>query len=157
MTIAKKLRRYIPAAEEFAYDEFPFYWLARVQGVYQQQMERVLKKIGTDIPTWRVLFILKVHGRLGVSEIADHAIVKLSTMTRMVQRMRDEGLVETAPHPDDARVTEVVVTPAGQALTAAIEDATSRLFAHSFDGMTEPQIARLNEALRQLHDNLASL
>ena len=68
MAITKKLRRYIPSDPEFQVEEFPFYWLARVQGIYTQKMETALKRIGTDIPTWRVLFILKTHGTSSISE-----------------------------------------------------------------------------------------
>ena len=84
-----------PEHEEFSYEEFPFYWLARVHAIYSLEMEKVLKKLGTDIPTRRVLLMLRLHGTVSVSELANHAIIKLSTLTRIVQRMREEGLVET--------------------------------------------------------------
>jgi DNA-binding MarR family transcriptional regulator len=155
MVIAKNLRRYIPSSADFSYEEFPFYWLARVHGIYQRNLERALAKVGTDIPTWRVLFILKVHGTSSMSEISTHAIGKLPTITRIIQRMKQEGLVETNTHAQDGRVTEVCVTAAGHALIARIEDVTEGLFARSFKGFTPAQIARLNAHLSQLYDNLA--
>ncbi|BAI75090.1 transcriptional regulator (plasmid) [Azospirillum sp. B510] len=155
MAIAKKLRRYIPSDPAFNVEEFPFYWLARVQGVYSQRMEAALKRIGTDIPSWRVLFILKTRGTSSISELSTHAIVKLSTMTRIVYRMKAEGLVETGTNADDGRVTEVTMTPAGDALAERIQEATTKLFARSFEGLSEAQIARLNAILQQLYDNLA--
>ncbi|WP_042698168.1 MarR family winged helix-turn-helix transcriptional regulator [Azospirillum sp. B506] len=155
MAITKKLRRYIPSDPEFQVEEFPFYWLARVQGIYTQRMETALKRIGTDIPTWRVLFILKTHGTSSISEISTHAIAKLSTMTRIVYRMKAEGLVDTGTNAEDGRVTVVTMTPAGHALVERIQDATGRLFARSFEGLSESQIAKLNATLQQLYDNLA--
>lgn len=155
MAIAKKLRRYIPSSEEFRYEEFPFYWLARVQGIYMQHMEKALKKVGTDIPSWRVLFILKTHGKSSISEISTHAIVKLSTMTRIVYRMKAEGLVDTSTHAEDGRVTEVTITPVGLDLVQRIQEGTERLFARSFDGLSEAQIAKLNATLEQIHANLS--
>jgi len=154
MVIARNMRRYIPSSEDFYYEEFPFYWLARVHGVYQREMERALAKVGTDIPTWRVLFILKVHGTSTISEISTHAVAKLPTMTRIIQRMKQEGLVETNTHAEDGRVTEVSATEAGRALVHRIEDVTEGLFARSFKDFTPAQIARLNAALAQLHSNL---
>lgn len=156
MAISKNLRRYIPSKSEFNFEEFPFYWLARVYGVYQRELERALDRIGTDIPTWRVLFILKVHGTSSMSEISTHAIVKLPTLTRIIQRMKQEGLVETSTHAEDGRVTEVSVTAAGQDLIHRIEASTEGLFARSFRDFTPAQIARLNAALSQLHDNITN-
>lgn len=156
MFINKQLRRYIPSSEDFFYADFPFYWIARVQGLYQQKMEKALKRIGTDIPTWRVLFLLKVHGKSNMSEISTHAVAKLPTMTRIIQRMKAEGLVETNTHADDGRVTEVTLTEAGAALIHRIEVETESLFARAFNGVTPAQIARLNATLAQLHDNLAA-
>lgn len=155
MVITKKLRRYVPSSDDFRYEDFPFYWVARVQGIYLQHMEKALKKIGTDIPTWRVLFILKTHGTSSISEIATHAIVKLPTMTRIVYRMKAEGLVDTGPHAEDGRVTEVTMTEAGRELVQQIQAATEKLFARSFRGLSEAQIDKLNATLEQLYDNLA--
>lgn len=154
MAMPKKLRRYIPSNEEFRYEDFPFYWLARVQGVYMQHMERLLKKIGTDIPSWRVLFILKTHGKSSISEISTHALAKLPTMTRIIARMKAEGLVETSPHAEDGRVIEVTMTEAGVRLVHEIQKGTEKLFAQSFANFSEAQIDKLNATLQQLHDNL---
>jgi len=155
MVIGKKMRRYIPSSEDFCYEEFPFYWLARVQGVYSQLLEKSLKKIGTDIPTWRVLFILKEHGKCSVSEISVHAIAKLSTVTRIVYRMKGEGLLETNIHADDGRVTEVSLTEKGQNLIMLAQQSTEKIFARSFKNFTEGQLSKLNQTLEQLYTNLS--
>lgn len=155
MVISKKMRRYIPSSEDFCYEEFPFYWLARVQGIYTQQLEKALKKIGTDIPSWRVLFILKEQGKCSVSEISVHAITKLSTVTRIIYRMKAEGLIETNTHAEDGRVTEVSLTEKGQNLITLAQQSTEKIFARSFNNLTEGQLLKLNQTLEQLYKNLA--
>ena len=155
MLIKKQLRRYIPSSSDFYYAEFPFYWLARVQGIYQRHLEKALKKVGTEIPAWRVLFFLKVHGTASISEISTHAIIKVSTMTRIIQRMKADGLVETNAHADDGRVKEVILTKVGEDLIVQIQQTTERLFARSFKGLTQARISKLNATLKQLYENLA--
>lgn len=145
---------YLPVDTTFAKEEFPFYWLARVQAAYSMEMERVLKPVGIDIPSWRALLILE-EGACSVSEIALHSVAKLSTVTKLVQRMRDEGLVETAPWAEDNRVTVVNITEAGHQAIHRGRLATAHLFSRSFDGLTAGQIKRLNETLRQLLDNVS--
>lgn len=60
-----------------------------------------------DIPRWRILFILKENGESSISEISIHAIAKLSTITKIVYRMKADGLVETNTSASDGRVTQV--------------------------------------------------
>lgn len=155
MSIPKKHRgRYDPASDDFRKEEFPFYWLAMVHGRYNQHMEKALKKIDLDIPRWRVLFILKENGQSSISEISTHAIAKLSTMTKTVYRMKEDGLVDTAPCEEDGRVTQVRITEGGRAAIERILEVTRDVFKRSFSGLTEAQLQRMNGLLETVFDNL---
>lgn len=155
MSIPKKRRgRYDPASEDFRKEEFPFYWLARVHGRYSQAMEKVLKKIDMDIPRYRVLFILMENGESSISEISVHAIAKLPTITKIVYRMKDDGMVETGQSTSDGRVTQVSITEKGRETVQSIQKTTSELFARSYKGLTEAQIQKLNKTLELLYNNL---
>ncbi len=145
-----------PDSPDFVKEEFPFYWLARVYGVYSMQMEQALKPIGLDIPIWRTLLILQQQGEAAsMSEIALHAIAKLSTVTKLVYRMKAEGLVETATAEHDARVTMVRLAEPGREAIERGQLATRHIFQRSFEGLTPTQIRRLNESLHQILDNLS--
>ncbi|MNZ96716.1 HTH-type transcriptional regulator Hpr [compost metagenome] len=150
----KRLSRYHPASENFKKEEFPFYWLARLHGRYSMAMEKALKKIDMDIPRWRILFILKEHGESSISEIAIHAIAKLSTITKIVYRMKADGLVDTNPCSSDGRVTVVSLTDAGRQAIEQVLIATSDIFSNSFKGLTDAQITRLNSSLETIFNNL---
>ncbi|PPC76670.1 MarR family transcriptional regulator [Pokkaliibacter plantistimulans] len=153
-TRKKRQHRYDPASEEFQKEEFPFYWLARVHGRYSLAMEKALKKAGVDIPRWRILFILKEEGHSSISEIAEHAIAKLPTITKIVYRMKADGLVDTQTSAEDGRVTVVSLTEAGWSTITRIQEVTSALFRQSFKGMSEAQINRLNTMLETIFNNL---
>lgn len=153
-TPKKRLNRYNPASENFKKEEFPFYWLARLHGRYSMAMEKALKKINMDIPRWRILFILKEHGESSISEISEHAIAKLSTITKIVYRMKADGLVDTKPCSNDGRVTQVSITDQGRQAIEQIQVTTSHIFKHSFNGLTEAQITKLNSTLEKIFNNL---
>ncbi|MBF8999051.1 MULTISPECIES: MarR family winged helix-turn-helix transcriptional regulator [Vibrio] len=147
-------QRYNPSSDDFHKEDFPFYWLAQVHGRYSQAMEKALKKVNLDIPRWRILATLNQEGHCSISQIAMHSIAKLPTVTKIVQRMKDEGLVESQISSDDGRVTEVMITEKGIHALNEIQDTTAPLFKQSFKGMTEAQIKRLNKLLEQLFHNL---
>lgn len=156
MTIPKKRRsRYNPASEDFHKEEFPFYWLARVYARYTMNMETLLKKVNLDIPSWRVLNILFENDQSSISEISEHAIAKLPTTTKIVYRMKDEGLVDTSPSAQDGRVTQVTLTEKGRQAFLAMHEVTDDLFHKSFKGLTEAQIRKLNQVLSKIFDNLS--
>ncbi len=150
----KRRSRFNPASEDFHKEEFPFYWLARVHGRYSMAMERLLKKVDLDIPRWRVLNILYEHGESSISEISVHAIAKLSTVTKIVYRMKEDGLVETAQSATDGRVTQVTLTEKGRQAFFDMHKVTDGLFHDSFRGLTEAQIRKLNQILARIFDNL---
>lgn len=134
--------------------DWPFYWIARVNALYTQEMERALKAVNCDISTWRVLAILQEQGVSSVSDIAVHAVSKLSTTTKIVYRMKADDLVSTFTSETDGRVTMVVLTEAGDLLLQRVKDATYRLFERSFDGLTSAKMEKLNESLKLVFRNL---
>lgn len=141
-------------AEEFDAEQWPFYWLTRVTGRYLHEMEIALKAVGLDIPRWRVLMSLRGDKVLSVSEIADNAISKLPTMTRIVQRMEADGLVHCRQNAADRRVTEVILTDAGKIAGRQAWREADRIYARTFDKVAATDVARLNRILRMLNDNI---
>ncbi len=142
-----------PAHPDFLLAGSPLYWLARVAGRYRLDMDLVLKPIGMDVPRWRVLAILSEHEPASVSELCDHAVIRLSTMTRIVQRLAEAGLVETRQREADGRVTEVTLTDAGRDAAAKVHTQASRIFRHGFDGFDAAEVAQLNDMLQRLFVN----
>jgi DNA-binding MarR family transcriptional regulator len=51
-----------------------------------------------------------------MAELADRLVVSRYNVTRLVDRLGDEGLVAREPAPDDARGAFAVLTPAGRAM-----------------------------------------
>jgi DNA-binding MarR family transcriptional regulator len=157
MKAEKQLRRYMPASGDFHYGDYPYYWITRVQNIYHQRVERLLKRIGADIPTFRVLFILKAHGTMSISEISENTVTKLSALTRIIQRMKAAKLVEIVRDRNDGRVRKVTLTRKGRTLIDRIEQTTEGLIAASYRGLTDAQITKMNAVLRQIYGNLSKV
>lgn len=134
--------------------EWPFYWIARVTGRYFQTMETALETIGIDVPSYRVLMTLYEDHHVSVSSIADACVIKLSTATRIVQRMTADGLVTTRPSPQDRRVTEVSLTARGEALRHQARAIADSVLARAFDGVDNAERQRLNRLLAGVFDRL---
>lgn len=153
--MSKQLSRHNPASEDFVKDDFPFYWVARLNNIYHHHMELALRKVGADLPTWRILFILRENGTSSMSDISLHAVVKLPTITKIVYRLQERGLVLTSTSASDGRVTEVSLTPEGEEMLSRMRKATENVFLKGYAGLTPPKIERLNKMLMQVFDNLS--
>lgn len=144
----------ISASGEFDIERWPFYWLTRFTGRYLHEMEIALKALGLDIPRWRVLMSLRGDKVLSVSEIADNAIVKLPTMTRIVQRMQIDGLVRSRQSASDRRVTEVELTDAGRLAGQQAWGIADAIYSRTFGKIPAEEVMRLNRTMRTLNRNL---
>jgi len=147
-------RRGDPASPDFRIAEWPFYLIARTEGRYAMDMENALRRIDMDLASWRGLMLVHETNPSSVSEIADRAVMRLSTMTRVVQRLERRGLVRVARRAADARVTEVYITPAGEKAVAEIRAIASRIYHLAFRDIQPAEIIKLNELLRRVYHNL---
>lgn len=143
-----------PGSDAFRVDAYPFYLLNRVVSRYNVVIESELRRIGIDIPTWRVLMILGERSPLPIGHVARAAVINLSTMMRIVERMVKADLVVTSPNKEDGRVTDVDLTENGRAKLAAARAATAPIYRKIIRGISARDFSKLLELLSQLHDNL---
>lgn len=143
-----------PGTKAFQVRKYPFYLLNRLVGRYNKVIERELRSIDLEIPAWRVLMILGETDPSGSREISEAAMIPISTMTRIVQRMAAAGLVTTAASAADARVTLVSLTPIGQETLARARAATAPIYAKVIHGLDQDEFDQLLSLLERLHGNL---
>lgn len=128
--------------------------MTRVMAAYYGLLEDALKKVGVDQPRWRVLMILGAKNPSNMSELSERAVIKNSTMTRLIQRMQAQGLVRAAPHPDDNRVSEVYLTPVGRERLQMVRDVGGQIFQRAFDGAEAGELTGFVAALKSILGNL---
>jgi DNA-binding MarR family transcriptional regulator len=147
-------RRADPASPGFALEHSPFFLMNRAAGTYGLAMEQALRSVGADVPRWRVLMIATERGPVSVSAIADLAVIRLSTTTKVVQRLVRDGLLQVRRSRQDARVTVVNITPKGRRVSLLVRAKASEIFQRAFAGISAADISRLNALLGQLHTNI---
>jgi MarR family transcriptional regulator for hemolysin len=78
-------------------------------------MDERLRRIGQSVSRMETLgAIVNMPGRRSQTEIAKRLRVEGATVTRMVDSLSREGLVERHPDPADRRVNLLSITPAGE-------------------------------------------
>jgi homoprotocatechuate degradation regulator HpaR len=90
--------------------------LLRAREVVMGPIREMLAASGINEQKWRVLRVLHEQGPLELSQIAAEACLLLSSLTRMIGPMVDEGLVTRHTPAEDRRKTVLMITEAGVAL-----------------------------------------
>ena len=103
---------------------------------------------GVPLSSYEVLITLRTAPgkRLRMAELADRVILSRSAMTRLVDRLESEGLLERDKCSSDARGFFAVLTPKGEELLAAARpthlDDVRRSFLDHFDPEELTMLAR---------------
>jgi len=148
--------QYHPSSNKFNYRKYPFYWIARIESLYNIEMEKTLKPVGMDASRWRVGLLLREHETLTISEISNEALMKIPTTTKIVQRMEKEGLVNVFKQESDGRVRLVRLTEQGLAQVDMIVKKTSPMFKDLFSKFSTEELDTFLELSQKLFDNLGN-
>ena len=93
---------------------------------------------GLSLSSYEVLLFLaeSPNGRMRMSELADSVLLSRSGLTRLVDRLAEDGLLERRPCSSDARGWFAALTPKGRATFEEARrtqlDGVRRMFASSF-------------------------
>ena len=91
----------------------PSYLMMRITHTYKQSLHRRLKPIGLNMISTRIVVSLKVFGDMTVSELCAHAIAEQPTMSRALDKLEGDGIVERRVSEDDHRARVVRLTDKG--------------------------------------------
>jgi len=111
----------VPDDSDFKLDDYPLYNLNRTSATYTNEMAEAMRVIGLEQTQWRILGILGDEDNSPVSEIARRGVIKISTLTRMLERMEKDDLLKRKPWSKDKRIIRVSLTQKGKnSLTQAL-------------------------------------
>ncbi|MFI0794287.1 MarR family winged helix-turn-helix transcriptional regulator [Micromonospora rubida] len=96
---------------------------------------------------------LRLAGALTPRELADVERVQPPTMTKIVAKLEERGLVRRTPHPTDGRQVILSATEGGQAVLDQFERVRDEWLARRLAELTEPD----RETLRQAAEILQQL
>jgi DNA-binding MarR family transcriptional regulator len=93
---------------------------------------------------------LQLAGALTPRELADVERVQPPTMTKIVGKLEDRGLVARTPHPTDGRQVILAATEQGRAVYAQFERVRDEWLAHALAELTPDERGTLEAAARIL-------
>jgi DNA-binding MarR family transcriptional regulator len=113
-----------------------------------------LKPHGVNITVWRLLASLNQHESQRIGELSDFAGIEMWTVSRVVSRLEQDGLVERHRGGDDARGVIVSLTPAGRTLVESLIPEAERYEDLVLQGFSKEEADCLRVLLERLFNNM---
>jgi len=124
-----------------------------VSAIMLKAFDRALASWGLSVQQAPVLINLREAGRpLIITELARHLLLKNPSVSTMVERLKERGLVERVKHPEDRRKTFVALTRKGQRLAETIVKPGHQLQEEMFGALEPGERETLKTILQKFCD-----
>ena len=144
----------LPTDDSFKLDDYPLYNLNRTSSAYIDEMSTALRQCGLDQTQWRVLGLLGDKDESSVSDIARRGVIKISTLTRMLERMERDGLVTRKPWAKDRRIIKVKLEEKGRAALQSAYQVGARIYSAAREGISDQEMEAMMDTLKRMRANL---
>lgn len=128
--------------------------VGRMLRTYADQEAR---RYGMTRAQWAVLKRLERNQGLKQSELAEMLDLQPITLTRLVDRLCDSGLIERRADPNDRRAKRLFLTPQAQPLMDRLDALGQGLMESILEGIPDEETDAALTTLGKLKDNLRRL
>lgn len=125
--------------------------VARMLKTYADQRAR---QFGISRAQWGVLVRLDRSEGLKQSELAEILDLQPISLTRLLDRLAGNGLIERRPDPNDRRANRLYLTPAARPLLTELAALSQDMMSTVLEGLDTTANERLLRDLSAVKDNL---
>lgn len=133
------------------------YLIMANQMLVQRGLLNRLKNTGLTIGQPKVLDYLKEHDGSNQKEIAQACFLEAGSLTSILNRMEDKGLIERRILNGNRRAFHIFLTEEGKKSQELIDRTFSEIERQALDGISEEEIASFMTTYRKLYENLMNL
>ena len=132
------------------------YLIMAEHSIFQKELLTRLKDTGLTIGQPKVLDYLKDHDGAGQKEIARGCHIKPGTLTTILNRMEDAGLVERRMLNGNRRSLYVFLTEKGKEQLKLVTEAFSGMEEEAFRGISETERELFMDLMLRVYANISS-
>jgi MarR family transcriptional regulator, transcriptional regulator for hemolysin len=143
--------RKIPPRRQFAF------LLNDVARMLRTCADHAVRPYGMTRAQWAVLARLERCEGLKQSELAELLDIQPITLTRLIDRLCDSGMIERRADPHDRRAKRLHLTAAAKPVLDQLWSIGNDIMAEVLDGLEDNDIARTVTQLNHVKENLRSI
>lgn len=142
-----------PRLGEIGLVNYPPYLMNRIMGRYNAAIRTEMAKLGLTTPKMRALAILSVMDGLVIGQLAVHAIVEQSTLSRALDALQADGLVRREVDTADSRAVRIFITEAGRGAFESLWPHMAETYQDMFVGIDMDEQRAFVATLQKIHAN----
>lgn len=119
--------------------------------------DKLLKESGVDAfngAQGRILYVLWEHKRLTITEISHLTSLAKTSLTSMLDRMEESGLIERTPDKQNRRQIFVSITKKAISYRDAYDRVSEKMNDLFYQGFSEKEVIYFEDMLRKIIANL---
>lgn len=132
------------------------YLIMAEHSIFQKELLNRLKNTGLTIGQPKVLDYLKDHNGAGQKDIARGCHIEPGTLTTILNRMEDAGLVERRMLNGNRRSLYVFLTEKGKEQLKLVTEAFSWMEKEAFRGISETERKTFMDLMLRVYENISS-
>ena len=132
------------------------YLIMAEHSIFQKELLNRLKNTGLTIGQPKVLDYLKDHDGAGQKDIARGCHIEPGTLTTILNRMEDAGLVERRMLNGNRRSLYVFLTEKGKEQLKLVTEAFSGMEEEAFRGISETERELFMDLMLRIYENISS-
>lgn len=122
--------------------------------LHNTYVERQLTQHGIHSGQGYIISALDILGPCSQKELADFRQVSPATISVMLGRMENKGLIRRVPADSGGKRNQILLTPDGEELAMALRDIMPQEADKIFDGLTSDELAVADRVFRVICHNL---
>lgn len=122
--------------------------------LFRRAFDARTRDTGVTSLQWRIIYRLDREPGLRQAPLAELLEVEPITLSRMIDRLADAGLVERRADPADRRAWQLFLTDKAEPIMAELRRQSELTMAETFEGLDEAERTQLAGLLERIRCNL---
>ena len=131
--------------------------ISKIKQIGGRRLDKILQQKNIDAfngAQGKILYVLWQGGKMTATEISKKSGLAKTTLTAMLARMQEQGLIRTEENAKDKRSALVCLTEKAVALKDEYDGVTKEIEDIYYKGFTDEEIDRFENCLKRILKNL---
>ena len=139
---------------DYRFDDSVGFLLGRLKGRMAAQLDAELRALDIRAPQWVVLMRIANGYARTSAELCRAFNYDTGSMTRMLDRLEEKGLIQRERSQEDRRIVTLALTAAGLALYPQLLRAGQHVAERLVSGISPEALAQFKALAQKMYDNL---
>lgn len=131
--------------------------ISKIKSIGGRRFDKILQQKNIDAfngAQGKILYCLWLGNKMTATELSKKSGLAKTTLSAMLARMNEQGLIAIEESPTDKRSVTISLTPAAETLRAEYDNVTREIENIYYKGFTDEEVEQFESYLKRVLNNL---